>query len=243
MKMGDFCTEDFFNALGVAIGESNCATFIINNKIALHIHILLNYNMDVLSELEEQEPEYIASNFIAPKYANTLIRLYDALTINYGILNNTDVTTTENLSQEGSGEKTFNSLISKTGNDENKLSGTDLTDYNDSVDDTSNFSTTYDNISDYNPTTKSEHNLTGKSTTTYGKGSKTEYNIEDSHTGTDSELSNLSYEKEIHRVGNIGITPNQRLVELEINLRLRNNFFEHIACFLVDSLSSGIWSD
>lgn len=243
MKMGDFCTEEFFNALGVAMGESDCATFIIENKLPLHIHMLLNYNMDILTDLETQTPAYIATNLIAPKYGTALIRLYQALTANYSPLNNTDVTTTENLTQEGSGEKTFDSTIHKNGYDENKLSGTDFTDYDDSLDDTSNFSTTYDNISDYRPTAKSEHDLKGISHTTYGKGSRTDYDIEDSHTGTDSESNNLTYEKEIHRVGNIGITPNQRLVELEVGLRLRNNLFTHIASFLVESLSSGIWTD
>lgn len=243
MKMGDFCTEEFFNALGVAMGESDCATFIIENKLPLHIHMLLNYNMDILSDLETQTPAYIATNLIAPKYGTALIRLYQALTANYSPLNNTDVTTTENLTQEGSGEKTYNSSNAKTGTDGLSTSGTDSTSYSDTVDDTTDSSTTYDNVSNFNPTVKSEHDLTGTSGVTYGKTTTTTYNSTDSHNGTDSESNNLSYEKEIHRVGNIGITPNQRLVELEIGLRLRNNLFTHIASFLVESLSSGIWTD
>ena len=248
-KLSELCNEDFFNALGVALGESDCAQFIIDSKVGLHIHILLNYDMPIHSELKDQTPAYLATNYFAPLYGQTLIKLFNALTIEYNPLHNTDVTTTENANSSFEHTSEYDSDKKKTGSDREILGGKDSYSNTVTENNTHNYSTTYDDISldvtdkTGKPTTQATHAYSDEGETSYGKNTTLSYGSTESHEGSDTNSGSDESHRGIHRVGNIGITPNQRLIEIELNLRLRNQFFSQITAFLVEAFASGLWGD
>lgn len=251
-KMAEICTVNFFNELGVQIkldgtfGDSewaeNCGQFIQDYKLQLYNHILLHYNMDAM-EIEEYTPNDYAQKYFYPLYGRELIRVYHTLFIDYNPLANTDVTTSESYNDTSSNTRTYDSSYDRTGIDSVVASGEDNHNYETEENTTEDKLTTYDDTANYNPTAKSEQSDKGNSKTEYGKTLTSNYGSGEAHSGTDSDEGAKEYSRDIHRVGNIGITSNQRLLEQELSLRAKNSFIDYLVSFLVSVFSTGTWTD
>lgn len=245
--MSELCTIQFFESVESRLNQigyegGKFVEFISTSKSSLVNTIKYNYNMPLLFVYEDENYEVLAKMF-TDKYARELSRMFDALYTDYGVFDNTDVKTNEEITNEGSDNLTHGKKIDHKGSDTSTKTGSDSYTDHITTDDTSNSFTTYDNASEdaYKPTSKSVHKLDSNGNTTYGTTNTTTYNSYEENSGTDERSMENTTNREIHRKGNIGITPNQRLAELELILRVQNSMFNYIIAFLVETFSSGVW--
>lgn len=244
MKMSELCDSTFFEDVATqfnVLGYEDLKTFIYNNSDSLAYNIKFNYNMPVLDEFKDESQHYLAL-FFANKYGDSLSRVFEALTIKYGVLDNTDVTTV--VDRDMGDDITFGKRIDRKGNDTFRHGGKDTTTNRVQSDNYNNFSTTYDDVSDATgkkPTTNSTHDSISTIEQDYNSHNISEYNSYTQDSG--DENRDVTEDITTHRKGNIGITPNQRLVELELNLRAKNKIFDYITSMIVQTFSSGTWGD
>ena len=208
------------------------------------MNIELNFDMEAMEYFADWDSRDLAF-FFADKYANSLDRVLQALEINYGVLDNTDVTTTENVRTVGSDDLTHGKTLTKGGVDTDSHRGNDSNQSHLTNDLAEGFSTTYDDATtpdtNYRPTQKNTHVADSSSQNTYNSDIQHNYQSNVTASGTDSRDTEETVNRGTHRKGNIGITPNQRLVELELSLRAKNRFFNYITSMLVETFSSGVW--
>lgn len=247
--MSDICTDEFFSHVShrvLTLSYTDLSNYIEANGDSLAVNIALNFDMDALNCFDDWDIRHLAY-FFADKYANSLDRVLKALEINYGVLDNTDVTTTENIRTVGSDDLTHGKTLTKGGNDTDSHRGNDLNQSHLTNDLAEGFSTTYDDATtpntNYRPTQKNTHVADSSSMNTYNSDIQHNYQSNITASGTDSRDTEETVNRGTHRKGNIGITPNQRLVELELSLRAKNRFFNYITSMLVETFSSGVWSD
>lgn len=249
MKMSDICTSEFFGYVSTRLASldyTHLSSYVSGHTDSLIMNIELNFDMNAMEYFHDWDIRHLAY-FFADKYANSLDRVLQALEINYGVLDNTDVTTTENIKTVGNDNLTHGKTLTKGGNDTDSHRGNDLNESHLTNDLAEGFSTTYDDATiqntNYRPTQKNTHKADSSSMNTYNSDIQHNYNSNITASGTDSRDTEETVNRGTHRKGNIGITPNQRLVELELSLRAKNGFFNYITSMLVETFSSGVWGD
>lgn len=250
MKMSDICTTSFFqtvyatlSSLGYADKEplgNEFMNFFNSNQEELHYDILFNYNFPV-SETYELNEIAVLSRFFAFKYHRSLYRVYVALFTDYGVFDNTDVTTNEEKFTDIVDTMVHGKISSHLGTDSSTKTGEDK--YTDDItsESTSNSFTTYDNTEDYKPTSRTEHRLKSGGKTEYGNALTDIYNSRTENSGSDRRHNDEDEERNVHRKGNIGITSNQKMGTDEMILRVHNNMHKYVISMLVETFSKGIW--
>lgn len=250
MKMSDICTPSFFQTVAVTLSGFGYADkeplgnefmqFFNSNQEALSYDILFNYNFPV-SETYELNEIAVLSRFFVFKYHRSLYRVYVALFTDYGVFDNTDVTTNEETNTDTTDNIVYGKKVYHLGSDSSAKTGSDA--YNDDItsESTSNSFTTYDDTEHYKPTSKTEHELKSGGQTIYNNTLTDTYNSREENIGNDERTIDDDKQRNVHRKGNIGITSNQKMGTDEMILRVHNNMHKYVISMLVETFSKGIW--
>lgn len=95
------------------------------------------------------------------------------------------------------------------------------------------------------PDTTDTETRTGTNTRTTTGSSATQYNTSDADTGTqttqDTHNDTETRTYALTRSGNIGVTTSQQMLESEMQLRLRWNFYAVLACMFEKEYCIGVW--
>lgn len=178
-------------------------------------------NGEVTSTGREKLAEVIVAKYLTP-----WSRLWLTNVLSYSPTNNYDMTETRNTKKSSSGGEVSTESVSHTGTDTLQHGKVETVDHAKTVDD---LVSVYglNTVGEPKPSTK-DFVEEGGSTTTTNSGSDVQTkNLNDSSLVNKNRADAGEENETVHRIGNIGVTTNQKLISEERNLWIWN-FFEQV---------------